>query len=221
MTKKYNTSLVLSYSLAIAGATIDNSLATWGFGDMTSQIAAFQSHYASRPVPWAADNTIASFWVGINDVYYGFAHNDQPSTFISAVLGKYRLLVEQLYSDGVRKYLFLNCPPSTRSPQVHEENDLPEQFHRHAVMVTAYNEGLRDMVQSFTNDHDDTNVVFYDSWAFMTRVLDNPAEYGYQDAACMNFDGFTCVWWNNLHPGWMYHKYQAEDMVASLVRLGW
>lgn len=69
LTTNFNTSLILTYSLAIAGATIDNSIATWGFGDMTSQVAAFQTKYASRPTsaPWTADNTIASFWVGINE----------------------------------------------------------------------------------------------------------------------------------------------------------
>lgn len=69
LTTQLNSSLILSYNLAIAGATIDNALATWGFGDMTSQVAAFQSHYTSRPetVRWTADNTIASFWVGINE----------------------------------------------------------------------------------------------------------------------------------------------------------
>jgi phospholipase/lecithinase/hemolysin len=72
-------------------------------------------------------------------------------------LNQYRSLVEQLYSDGVRRFLFLNCPPSTRSPQVHEENDLPEQFERHAEMVTAYNDGLKDMVNQFNNDHKDVS----------------------------------------------------------------
>lgn len=223
LTTQYNSSLILSYSLAIAGATIDNSLATWGFGDMTSEVAAFQSKYASRPAfaPWTADNTVASFWIGINDVYYGFAHNDDPSFFVSSLLNKYRPLVEQIYSAGVRKFLFLNCPPSTRSPQVHEENDLPEQFQRHAEMVTAYNDGLKNMVHRFSVDHKDATVVFYDSFSFMTRVLDNPAEYGFQDATCINPDGSSCLWWNNLHPGWTYHRYQAEDMLASLAPLGW
>ena len=69
LTTQYNSTLILTYDLAIAGATIDNSLATWGFGDMTSQMAAFESTYASSPefAPWTADDTVASFWVGINE----------------------------------------------------------------------------------------------------------------------------------------------------------
>ncbi|EED16655.1 conserved hypothetical protein [Talaromyces stipitatus ATCC 10500] len=187
--------------LAIAGATIDNSLATWGFGDMTSQIDAFQLYYASRPAsaPWTADNTVASFWIGVNDVYYGFAHNDDPSVFVSRLMNRYRSLIEQIYSNGIRKFLFVNCPPSTRSPQVHEENDLPEQFQRHAEMATAYNEGLNSMLFQFRDEHKDATVVFYDSFQYMTRVLDDPAEYSYQDATCMNTDRSSCVWWNNLH----------------------
>ncbi|KAE8551578.1 hypothetical protein TMatcc_001532 [Talaromyces marneffei ATCC 18224] len=220
---RYNATLILAYSLAIAGATIDNSLATWGFGDMTSQIDAFQLYYASRPayVPWTTDNTVTSFGIGINDVYYGFAHNEEPSAFVATLMNRYRPLIEQIYSDGIRKFLFLNCPPSTRSPQVHEENDLPEQFQRHAEMVTAYNEGLNSMLFQFRDDHKDATVVVYDSFQYMTRVLDNPAEYGYKNATCMNTDGSSCVWWNNLHPGWKYHKYQAEDMLPIFAPLGW
>ena len=55
----------------------------------------------------------------------------------------------------------------------------------------------------------------------MTRVLDNPAQYGYHDATCMNTDGSNCVWWNNLHPGWRYHQLQAENMLPILTPLGW
>lgn len=64
-------------------------------------------------------------------------------------------------------------------------------------------------------------MLFYDSFQYLTRVLDNPALYDYQDATCMNSDGTTCVWWNNLHPGWRYHKLQAEDMLPVLAPLGW
>jgi hypothetical protein len=40
---------------------------------------------------------------------------------------------------------------------VHEENDLPEQFERHAEMVTAYNDGLKDMVNQLNKDHKDVS----------------------------------------------------------------
>jgi phospholipase/lecithinase/hemolysin len=148
-------------------------------------------------------------------VYYGFTHREEPSGFVSTLMNQYRPLIEQIYSDGIRKFLFLNCPPSTRSPQVHEENDLPEQFQCHAEIVTAYNEGLKSMLSQFRDEHKDVStstllipvdLVLYDSFQYMTRVLDDPAKYGYQDATCMNTDGSHCVWWNSLHPGWKYQQ---------------
>lgn len=84
-------------------------------------------------------------------------HDEDPSAFVPALMDKYRPLVEQIYSEGVRRFLFLNCPPSTRSPQVHEENDLPEQFERHAAMVSAYNDALIDMAFRFSQDHEDVS----------------------------------------------------------------
>ncbi|KAH8702045.1 hypothetical protein BGW36DRAFT_424337 [Talaromyces proteolyticus] len=75
-------------------------------------------------------------------------------------------------------------------------------------MATAYNDGLQDMVNQFNKIHSNATVVLYDSWVLMTRVLGNPEEYGYQDATCMNEDGSSCIWWNDLHPGWKYHQCQ-------------
>lgn len=75
------------------------------------------------------------------------------------LMNRYRPLVEQIYSHGIRKFLFLNCPPSTRSPQVHEENDLPEQFQRHAEMVTAYNTGINSMLSQFRDKHTDVSML--------------------------------------------------------------
>ena len=63
--------------------------------------------------------------------------------------------------------------------------------------------------------------MLYDSWSFMTDVLDNPTEYGFQDATCINEDGVSCVWWNDYHPSSKYHQLQAEDMKAVLAPLGW
>ena len=91
-------------------------------------------------------------------VYYCFAHAYGPSGFVSTLMNRYRSHIEQIYSDGIRKFLFLNCPPSTRSPQVHEENDLQEQFQRHAEMLTAYNKGLIEMLSQFRDEHKDVSI---------------------------------------------------------------
>lgn len=62
--------------------------------------------------------------------------------------------------------------------------------------------------------------VLYDSSAFMNKVLNSPAEYGFPDATCIDDDGESCVWWNDYHPGQKYHRLQAEDMKGVLGSLG-
>lgn len=65
-------------------------------------------------------------------------------------------------------------------------------------------------------------IVLYDSWSFMTKVLNNPHHYGYPNNTCIDADGTTCVWWNNYHPGLKYHGLQADDMQNHLsVFPGW
>lgn len=114
-------------------------------------------HFLEHPPIILFPGKFSSWRINNPSIYYGVAHNDDPSIFVSTLLSKYQPLVEQLYSDGVRKFLFLNCPPITRSPHTHEENDSPEQFQRHAAMVAAYNDGLRDMVHRFSDDHNDVS----------------------------------------------------------------
>ena len=62
--------------------------------------------------------------------------------------------------------------------------------------------------------------VLYDSWSFMTRILDHPQAYGYPDATCIDSDGHSCFWWNNYHPGEKFHRLMAADMKRYLGPLG-
>lgn len=63
-------------------------------------------------------------------------------------------------------------------------------------------------------------IVLYDSYAFMTKVLDSPSKHGFPDATCINGDGTSCVWYNDYHPGQKFHQLQAEDMKSHLGSLG-
>lgn len=69
LTTADNASLVLSYNLAIGGATIDNAILNSGYPDMTGQVATFQGNYSSKPAsaPWCAADSVFGFWIGINE----------------------------------------------------------------------------------------------------------------------------------------------------------
>lgn len=65
-----NASLVLSYNLAVGGASLDNSLVSTNTKeDMVTQVASFETAYSKKPdtAPWTSENAVFGFWIGINE----------------------------------------------------------------------------------------------------------------------------------------------------------
>ncbi|KAL3475185.1 GDSL lipase/esterase [Aspergillus californicus] len=219
LTTEQNASLVLSYNLAIGGATIDDSLVASSQGDLVSQVDTFQQTYSDSPesAPWTAENAVFGFWIGVNDIGNAF-YNTDADTFIPQLIERLRSLVQQIISAGGRKFLFLNVPPTSRTPYFTEQGEAT--MEQQAAYLEVYNQELQSMVTSLSGNSTEITTVLYDSWSFMTDVLDNPTEYGFQDATCINEDGVTCVWWNDYHPSAKYHQLQAEDMKTELAPLG-
>ncbi|KAE8353989.1 GDSL lipase/esterase [Aspergillus coremiiformis] len=220
MTTAENASLVLSYNLAVGGASIDNTLVKGATDvDLASQVKIFDETYSKKPAsaPWTAENAVFGFWIGINDIGNGFYKTD-VATFPPKLIARLASLVEKIYSAGGRKFLFLNVPPTSRSPFFLEQGNATVQ--QHAAYVTAYNKNLKSMVDGFKANHTGVTVAYYDSWSFMTKILDSPTKYGFPDATCINEDGTSCIWWNNYHPSAKYQQLQAEDMKHVLQPLG-
>ncbi|BCS24928.1 SGNH/GDSL hydrolase family protein [Aspergillus puulaauensis] len=219
LTTEQNASLVLSYDLAIGGATIDDSLIPSSQGDLVSQVETFEQAYSSKPdsAPWTAENAVFAFWIGVNDIGAVF-YNTDADTFIPQLMDRLSSLVEQVISAGGRKFLFLNVPPTGRTPFFLAQGE--QTVEQHAAYLDVYNQQLESLVTGLSANTEVT-AVLYDSWSFMTDVLDNPADYGFPDATSINEDGVSSVWWNDYHPSAKYHQLQAEDMKAVLAPLGW
>ncbi|KAL4918964.1 GDSL lipase/esterase [Aspergillus aurantiobrunneus] len=219
LTTEQNSSLVLSYNLAIGGATIDDSLVASTQGDLVSQVESFEQVYSSKSesAPWTAENAVFGFWIGVNDIGNAF-YNTDADTFVPQLVDRLESLVQQIISAGGRKFLFLNVPPTGRSPFFIAQGE--ETMEQHAAYLDVYNQQIESLVTGLSANGTEVTAVLYDSWSFMTDVLDNPGKYGYQDATCINEDGVTCAWWNDYHPSARYHQLQAEDMKAVLAPLG-
>lgn len=67
---KYNKTFTLTYNFAVSGATIDVKLVPSGATSMTEQVNEFLGSVANKPAtaPWTGDNSLFSFWIGINDI---------------------------------------------------------------------------------------------------------------------------------------------------------
>ncbi|KAJ5337740.1 hypothetical protein N7452_004468 [Penicillium brevicompactum] len=219
LTTVENSSLVLSYNLAVGGASIDNSIVNTSVKDVTTQVSDFERTYSNKPesAPWTSENAVFGVWIGINDIGSAYSSNE-ASVLVPKLLAQYKSLIENIYANGGRKFLILNVPPTSRSPLLLDQGT--DAVEAHAKWLAYYNESLQKMVDDFKANNSGTTTVLYDSWTFMTKVLDSPETYGFPDATCINDDGTSCVWYNDYHPGQKYHKLQAADMKPHLQALG-
>ncbi|PYH49047.1 SGNH/GDSL hydrolase family protein [Aspergillus saccharolyticus JOP 1030-1] len=219
LTTQENATLVLNYNLAAGGATIDNALVPAYPGDLASQLRLFEDVYSTQPAsaPWTSKNAVFGVWIGINDIGNAYAITN-AATYTPRLIARLKEQVAQLYANGGRKFLFLNVPPTSRSPLFLAEGNAT--VAQHAAYLAVYNQNLKTMVEEFKREHQDVTTVLYDAWSFMTKILDDPTAYGFPDATCINDDGTSCIWWNNYHPGMKYHLLQAEDMKSQMKVLG-
>ncbi|CAG8049184.1 unnamed protein product [Penicillium nalgiovense] len=222
LTTLYNDSPVLNYNFAVGGATIDNSIVDTKVKDVTSQVRDFELAYGKKPIsaPWSSDNAVFAFWIGTNDIGWGH-QNTQPSIPVPTLMAQYKCLIEKIYASGGRKFLFLNVPPTDRSPMIIKEG--PEAVKAYATWVKAYNNGLQSMIDVFKSSYTDTNrlLSFFTirgplcrrSWTILRHM-------GSRIPLVLNEDGMSCIWWNHYHPGQNFYKLQAADMIQYLQPLG-
>lgn len=69
------------------------------------------------------------------------------------LIARYRELVEKIYRDGGRKFLFINVPPSSRTPKLLEQGQ--KAVKEHATYLSVFNNNFESMVKSFAADHKD------------------------------------------------------------------
>lgn len=78
---------------------------------------------------------------------------NDSSVLVPKLVDRYESAVEEIYADGGRKFLFLNVPPTSRSPYILDQGTAVSQ--KHAAWLSAYNDGLSSMVQGFRSRHAD------------------------------------------------------------------
>lgn len=84
-------------------------------------------------------------------------YNTDADTFTPQLIARLASLVERIYSAGGRKFLFLNVPPTSRSPMfIDQGNATVEQ---HAAYLAVYNRNLEAMVDGFKTNHTDVSKV--------------------------------------------------------------
>lgn len=106
---KFNTSLTFALDFAVYGASTDTSIVRGSTPDIVDQVAEFTADTAtSSDVAWTATNTMAVFWIGINDV--GNSYWDGAATPIEKIHDQYFAQLQILYDAGVRLFTLFTVP---------------------------------------------------------------------------------------------------------------
>ncbi|KAJ8092755.1 hypothetical protein PM082_007084 [Marasmius tenuissimus] len=162
LSEKYNVTNTKLFNLASGGATIDSALVPPFLPTVLSivdQVNQFNEFLAPKPqcAPWNSSNSLFAVWVGINDV------------------------IESLYENGARSFLFLTVPPTDRSPLVIQQGE--EVASRFTELIAAYNTDLTQTVEAFQQRHEDLDrVTVFDTQPVFNVLLDNAAPLGFVNA---------------------------------------
>ncbi|THU98031.1 hypothetical protein K435DRAFT_721189 [Dendrothele bispora CBS 962.96] len=223
-TTTYNNSLVLTWNYAYGGATIDANLVAPfdpSVLSLTDQVNQFLNGTAKKPAsaPWTSANSLFSIWIGINDIGNSWYLSGDRSAFSDTLLNAEFALVQKLYDVGARNFLFLNVPPTDRSPLMTSSNDATSLATLKSIILT-FNSKLATKAQQFEAANDGVQTFLWDSNAAFTQILNNPTAYGFKDATTFG-TGDGIFWGNNYHPGSAAHQFFGQDVAAVLKGTVW
>lgn len=79
---------------------------------MVTQASLFKADFSPAPsnFSWTAENSLHTFFIGINDVANSQGAENQTALH-EEILNSYENALETIYSTGSRNWLFLNVPP--------------------------------------------------------------------------------------------------------------
>ncbi|KAJ3979757.1 hypothetical protein F5890DRAFT_1633195, partial [Lentinula detonsa] len=222
----YNNSLVLTYNYAYGGATIDSSLVA-PFEptvlSVTDQVNEFLDTAASKPAstPWTSANSLFSIWIGINDLGNSYYLSDNRTSFDTTLLNAEFALVQKLvsYCDvGARNFLFLNVPPTDRSPLMLSQSTEAQAMLK--ANIIDFNSQLVEFIDDFKASNAGVTTFLWDANTAFTTILNDPTAYGFIDAVSYGTD-LGYFWINTLHTTSPANVYWAEGVADVLSGSVW
>ncbi|KAN0089871.1 carbohydrate esterase family 16 protein [Hyaloscypha variabilis] len=184
--------------------------------------------YAKPVISVDLSKALVAIFIGINDISdsskYTFPRNnatDFPS-FYSEIIQTEFQAIEQIYDAGYRDFLFMNLPPLDRTPS----NQATSHPLPNSTMVHEYNAIISTSASKFSASHPGTTALVFDTYSFLSGILDNPSEYGIKNTTgfCPNYDApdiatnyaaYGCLpiqeyfWYDAGHITWKVHEFLA------------
>ncbi|PPR05408.1 hypothetical protein CVT24_008022 [Panaeolus cyanescens] len=207
------------WDFAFAGADISGKLLplhhVWTV-PLVDQVSQW-SRFAANVIPHPDDQTLATWWIGINDTgdtlsnttitdFEAFWHQEMDAYFEA---------VQTATQRGLHTHLFLNVPPGDRAPA---SNSNPTKAATQKAHILQYNRILTERIGRFKKANPSTTVLTFDAHAWFSKVLGSPQQYGFTNVTgfctCANPTGY--FWYNSGHPTERVHLLLAEAIGEAL-----
>lgn len=213
MTVSQNRSLVFTYNYAYGGATIDAALVkpytptVLSLGDQVNQ---FLTTVANKPAstPWTSANALFSIWIGVNDLGNSWYEAGDRAAFSDVLLNAQFALVEKLYNVDARNFLFLNVPPTDRSPLLLGQDAYAQATLK--AVINTHNSKLNAKIAAFKSSHTGVSTWTWDAHATFTKFLNSPSTYGFTSATAQG--GTKDFWVDTLHTTSYANQLFAESI---------
>lgn len=195
----------LVYNFAYGGATVNASLAVpyeptvLSFIDQVSEfsqsIGQFNSLGFHPPYAmWNATNSAFGIWFGVNDIGNSFYLNSPNYTVRNQeIFDSYFGQVDILYKSGARRFVFLNAPPTDRTPMFIASGTSTTTAV--AADIADWNAALTSRAAQWASSRPGTTYQLVDTHSVFETILDSPTHYGANNATCYDSSATLCLWW--------------------------
>jgi len=153
-------------------------------------------------------------------------------------MDQYFDIVQNLYDIGIRNFLFLNLPPTWRTPLHISDGSIIQEELQQSVEI--YNTQLHEKIGLFQRTYtvsrlinniqslysfltfisQDTRIYEFNTTAFFTKVLDDPLAYKFTSPVTTWCSNSTCFWKNLEHPSSWAHRFMAVEVAELLSQRG-
>jgi len=205
----YNQSLLRTVNLAAGGATMDQDLVPQHMPTVRSMkkqvVDVFAPKFGGWVPPanfsWKPEDSLFIFWQGINDVHNTFSWSNKSETQYK-VLQLYAQLVDKVYENGARNFLFLTIPPTDLSPLTMHEG--PEVQAAERADIKVWNDNVLDMAKQLFARYNDVSTFVFDTHALFSEIIANPCSYAetcaYQntDEWCPGYKTTLKTWYDKI-----------------------
>ncbi|KAI1072966.1 hypothetical protein LB507_009027 [Fusarium sp. FIESC RH6] len=224
MATEFNSTLTLLYNFARSGSTVDAEIIPPRIDkrfSFANQVVHFNDTIGHKPdyAVWTAENTVATIWLGINDITLSYKQRGIETKYNNAVWRIFDLS-DMLYEMGIRQFVFIEAPPfyllPTRQNQKYKYNETNNYHELLQYGIHTWNQNLKKGTTTFERRHPDASVGYVEVWDIFYKAFLDPASMGAPNATCTDPKGEKCLWANTSHPGTRIHHHIGRRVAKAV-----